>query len=214
MEQYDIQPQPQPASGVQGLKRTLFDWLDSIIIAAVVVILLFTFVLRTVGIIGISMQPTFYEDDRIIIYSLGYEPAVDDVVVISRNISNLQETETVGNEPIIKRVIATEGMWVDIRLEKVNGKEVGVVYTGATRGHMMKRSDGMPYISKDKFEDMTVSFPLQVRDGYCFVLGDNRNHSTDSRYTIIGDNGQIDTRYILGKAVLRIYPLNEFGWIG
>lgn len=196
-----------------SLSKNIIDWTESVVISVLAVILLFTFVFRTVGIEGISMEPTFSEGDRVIIYSLFYKPECGDVVVISRNSTNLDEYESLDNEPIIKRVVATEGMWVDIRLERVNGENVGVVYTGETEQRLEKLNDSKPYITQQKYEEMTVEFPLQVKTGHVFVLGDNRNHSTDSRYDIMGDDGQINSRYVLGKAVLRIFPFNKFGGV-
>ena len=93
-------------------------------------------------------------------------------------------------EPIIKRVIATEGQEVDIDFN------LGVVYV-----------DGValdePYINTPTNLDEGTAFPLVVEKGHLFVMGDNRNHSKDSRSPEIG---LIDKREVLGKAVFLIFP--------
>ena len=55
-----------------------------------------------------------------------------------------------------------------------------------------------------------MDFPQTVPEGCIFVMGDNRNHSTDSRCEALG---MVDTRYVIGKVLMRIYPLNEIGTV-
>ena len=100
-------------------------------------------------------------------------------------------------EPIVKRVIATEGQTVDIDFD-----------TGEVSVDSKVLDE--PYISTPTQRDEGVSFPVTVPEGMAFVMGDNRMNSTDSRSEKIG---MIDTRYILGKAVFRIYPFDRIGFI-
>lgn len=174
--------------------RDAFDWMDSIVLAVVTVILLFTFVFRMVGIEGPSMQNTLFENDRIVISNLFYNPQCGDVVVISRNYTNESSSHTVdAKKPIIKRVIATEGMEVNIDFYH------GIVYV-----------DGValdePYIAEPTTSHYDMRFPLTVGPGQIFVLGDNRNNSMDSRDSRIG---LVDKRYVLGKALFRIYRASD-----
>jgi len=169
------------------LRRSVWEWVESIAISLTVLILLFTFVFKIIGISGSSMENTLHENDRVIAFSLFYTPARGDIVVVN------QPNEF--GKPIIKRIIATENQTVDIDFE-----------TGEVRvdGELLDE----PYLSTPTTLEGSVTFPVTVEEGKVFVMGDNRQHSTDSRHTMIG---QIDTRYILGKAVVRIYPFDQIG---
>ena len=172
----------------------LLEWVDSIVVSAVVVVLLFTFVFKIVGIKGESMTNTLMEGDKVLVYSFNYTPEVGDIVVISCNASNIYENESGEHERIIKRVIATEGQTVDINdsgLVSVDGVEIADSYIREYKSTFKK----------------DVQFPHVVKEGCVFVLGDNRRNSLDSRSSGIGD---VDVRYILGKAVCRISPFSEF----
>ena len=169
------------------LRRSIWEWVESIAVSLTVLILLFTFVFKIVGISGSSMEHTLHENDRVIAFSLFYTPAQGDIVVVN------QPNEF--GKPIIKRVIATENQEVDINFD------TGEVFVD---GVLLDE----PYLSTPTTLEGSVSFPVTVEKGKVFVMGDNRQHSTDSRHTMIG---QIDTRYILGKAIVRIYPFDQIG---
>ena len=183
------------------LKKMLFDWLDTIVISVIAVIFITTVMFRTATIIGDSMQNTFFAGERVVISKLFYEPTCGDVVVISRNVENRTELNSY-QEPIIKRIIATGGMYVDIDFDN------GEVYTGYSQSNM-KRLDE-PYIKVPTKKRGEVKFPLYVPKGKVFVLGDNRGDSLDSRYTAIG---LIDEKDILGKVIFRIFPFDRIGGV-
>lgn len=113
--------------------------------------------------------------------------------------------DTFLEEPIVKRVIATEGQTVDIDFD------MGAVYVDGT---LLKEA----YINELTFLEEGTEFPLTVPEGSVFVMGDNRNHSSDSRDSRLGT---VDTRYVIGKAVFLAFPgpdayteKRDFGRIG
>lgn len=180
-----------------SLKAEVFDWLEILITAVILLVVLFTFVFKIVTIDGRSMMNTLKQGEKVIISNIGYEPQQGDIVVISRNMNNITYGED-QSAPIIKRVIATEGQTVNIDFD------AGIVYV-----------DGValeePYVRTPTNLQYDIRFPVVVPSGCVFVLGDNRNDSTDSRSSMIGNEGMIDERYILGKALYRIFPFDGFG---
>lgn len=192
-----------PKSHQKPVSKDLFDWIDTIVIALVAVVIIFTFFFRIATIVGPSMQNTLYSGERIIISNLFYEPEYGDIVVISRNTDNSVGENETGSEPIIKRVIATEGQYVDIDFE------TGKVYVGPDLSNMTELDE--PYTKTPTNRKWDVEFPLYVEEGHIFVLGDNRNDSLDSRSSSIGEEGLVDKRYILGKAIYRIWPFDTIG---
>ncbi len=175
----------------------VYEWVDSVVITVMVLLLVFTFLFRQVKIDGDSMYPTLKDGERVIISDVFYTPRYGDIVVIS--------SEVYDNVPIIKRVIATEGQWIEIT--------GGNVYVGEDRLKMYKVSD--EFVGDVYTEEIISSgllgsydYPIQVPKNHVFVLGDNRNVSLDSRTEVIGF---IDCRQILGKALYRVYPIDKIG---
>lgn len=179
--------------------KELVEWIEVLCAAIIAVVVIFCFIFRIATIDGDSMNHTLHHNDRIIITNLNYEPKNGDIVVISRNVRNSIDDQSLDNEPIIKRVIAVGGQTVNIDF-----KDGGKVYVD---GKALKDD----YISSPTIDNGDVEFPLYVPEGYIFVLGDNRSESLDSRFTVIGENGLVDKRYVLGKAIFRFFPLNKIG---
>lgn len=180
------------------LKKEFFEWFDIVAVALITVIILFGFVFRVVTISGTSMLNTLKGGEFVVISNLFYEPKQSDIVVVSRNTFNSAEDISEGKGPIIKRVIATENQTVDIDFQK------GIVYVD---GVALKED----YISTPTTQKRDVDFPVTVPKGHIFVLGDNREVSLDSRSSSIGNNGMIDKRYVLGRAVFRFLPIDRMG---
>lgn len=176
----------KPASN--ALRET-FDWIESAITAIIVVILLFTFVGRLVGVEGESMMQTLNDKDRLISTRLFYTPKQGDIVVITK--------PNIRNEPLIKRVVATGGQSLDIDFESnsvfINGKRIDEPYI-------------LEPMNPDSYCELDL--PLTVPEGYVFVMGDNRNNSWDSRIAAVG---LVDERHILGKIVYRVMPYEAIG---
>ena len=167
----------------------ILDWYDALVFALAVLVLVFAFCARIVVVSGSSMNNTLTGGDRLLVQSTFYTPQRGDVVVVDSYINY--------GKPLVKRVIAKGGDTVDIDVEQ------GLVYVN---GEALDE----PYVPEGTLSTGHVEFPLTVPEGTLFLMGDNRQHSTDSRSS---DVGFIDERDILGKVVLRIYPFNKIGLI-
>lgn len=174
----------------------LFEWFESAIFAVVVVILMFTFVFRIVGIDGRSMVPTLQNADRVIISNLFYTPKTGDIVVLDTSEDMIFFNGKQYSKPLIKRVIATGGQTVKVE-DISEGKQRVLV-------------DGVP-LQEDYINFMTVpkspsQSEITVPEGSVFVMGDNRGESLDSRVF-----GCISEDSIVGRALFRIFPISEVG---
>ena len=169
----------------QKENETLLDYLHDLIYILAVVILLCLIFFRIVVVSGSSMYQTLVDGDYLLLVSnvLYQKPEQGDIIVASKESFD-------GGKPIVKRVIATEGQTVDIDFL------AGVVYVD---GQALEET----YTYTPTNLEEGVTFPVVVEQGHVFVMGDNRNHSRDSRSL---DIGQVDEREILGKAVFLFVP--------
>ncbi len=168
-------------------KREIYEWLQSIVVALIVCVLMFSFVVRLVDVLGSSMYPTLEEGDKIIVSGLFYSPKQGDIVVLQK--------DSYGDDALVKRIIATEGQTVRIDFD------AGVVYVD---GEALDE----PYTAEPTYERINFSGEVTVPENSVFVMGDNRNHSTDSRDFRIGF---VDERNIMGKVYFTVFPLKNFG---
>lgn len=172
-----------------------FEWVESIVTALILVVVVFTFLFRIVTVSGPSMQPNLYDSYRLILSNLNYHPKQGDIVVLSH---------TVGlSEPIIKRVIALPGQTVDI-----DNKTGRVVVDGKVLDESTYIQNGITQVAQDTPGNPVLKFPQKVPDGHVFVLGDNRTISEDSRYEKVG---MVDQKFIIGKAELILFPFSHVG---
>ena len=179
--------------------RDLYEWVQALVCSVLAVVLLFTFVVRLIGVDGHSMVPTLQDGDRLLVLNSLWDDDYQhgDIVVLRK--------DTFMEEPIVKRVIATEGQTVDIDFA------AGNVYVD---GELLEED----YINEPTYVEEWMEFPLTVPECSIFVMGDNRNHSSDSRSS---DLGTVDTRYVIGRAVFLLFPgadedtaNRDFGRIG
>jgi len=165
-------------------RMDLYEWLQCGVLAIVCGIFIFVFVGRTIGVDGISMMNTLHDRDRVIMTSLFYSPSNGDIIVFHSPAEHFHGT------PLVKRVIAIEGQSIDINFETGAVYVDGIVIDEPHIDELTSRRNG--------FEGPTV-----VPDGHVFVMGDNRQFSTDSRSR---DVGMVDMRYILGRVLLVAVP--------
>ena len=165
--------------------RDLYEWVQSLVGSVLVVVAIFTFVIRMMGVDGHSMLNTLQHGDRLLVVNsmLYHDYKYGDIVILRKN-------GVFDNDPIVKRVIAVEGQTVDIDFTE------GIVYVD---GEALEED----YIREPTYTAEGTEFPLTVPEGSIFVMGDNRNGSSDSRdYRL----GTVDTRYVIGKAAFLIFP--------
>lgn len=164
--------------------RELYEWARSLVAAVLIIVLVFTFVIRLMAVLGPSMRQTLQDGDRLMVLDslLVREYRRGDIVIARK--------ESFSDDPIVKRVIAVGGQTVDIDFN------AGVVYVD---GGALKED----YINDLTYTYEGTEFPLTVPEGSVFLMGDNRNMSTDSRDKRIGT---VDTRYLIGKAVFLVFP--------
>ncbi len=177
----------------------VFDIVEVFSHSIALMVLVFLFVVKFVTVEGTSLVSTLQDDDKLIIYNLFYTPETDDVIVI-----NYKER----NELLVKRVIGTEGDTVKIDFDTweiwVNGEYLEQPYllkNPECGREEMKKGDLV-----DVDDENCITFT--VEKDKVFVLGDNRNHSSDSRVF-----GQLDENEIMGKVIFRVQPIESAGVI-
>ena len=188
----NLQPEQNEAAA-QDAKKTERGWeslafLHDMVYLLAIVTILFTFFFRLVAVDGSSMYPTLVDKDYLVLESNFLYRNVNqgDIVVLKVDYFD---------KPIVKRVIATGGQTVDIDFD------LGIVYVD---GEALDESYTFEPTYRSYLEiGEGLDYPVTVPEGSVFVLGDNRNHSADSRYAPLGC---VDESRILGRVLLRILP--------
>ncbi len=169
-----------------------FDFLEVFAVCISCIIVIFALFFRLAKVQGESMEDTLYENQYLVVSDFLYEPECGDIVVLQN--TALQTPQL--REPLVKRVIAVGGESVDIARD-------GTVTIIAADG--TSRVLDQPYIKNEDYASATGHYIIP--EGHVFVMGDNRNHSTDSRSSLVG---VVDERCIFGKALVRILPFADF----
>lgn len=174
----------------QIIYEIIYDIAGTIFLAIILLFITMTFFARQVTVDGPSMKETLHDKDRLLVSCFDYVPKNGDIVIVTHG-ENL-------DEPIVKRVIATAGQHLEINYANgevsVDGKVLDEKYIVGTT---------IPV------SNATV-IPEVIPDGYVFVMGDNREHSLDSRSATVG---LVPVENIIGKAFIRIYPFDSFGFV-
>ncbi len=176
----------------------LFEWVEMIVLSACVVMLLFTFIVRPARVDGASMEETLHNGEMLLISDMFYAPKNGDVIVF-------QKVNSAHPAPIVKRVIATEGETIDIDFDTWQ-----VTITDANGETYVLDESDYRKLATDARVTTDLDFPITVGEGQLFVMGDNRNHSWDSRSSGIG---LVDEQEVIGKVLFRIFPFNKISLI-
>ena len=179
-------PVPVEADPNASSKET-YDWIQCLLVALIICVLIVMFCVRVIDVIGASMNPTLFNGEKMLVSGLFYKPKVGDVVVFKKD-------EYDPNKLLVKRVIAVEGQEINMDFEN------GIVYIDGV-------AIAEDYISEPTYNKLDFIGPKTVPEGCVFVMGDNRNASIDSRKTEIG---MLDNRLILGRAYCVVYPVSQF----
>lgn len=177
----------------QRERENRVDWVKSLLSASAAALIVIQFIIPT-GVYGESMEPSFKQNDYLLIHKQAYagdsQPERGDVVVFQ---SKLRDENRGLLKKLIKRVVGVPGDIVEVREGKVyiNGEELKERYV------------------KDGITNGDVGPVIVPEDNY-FCMGDNRLHSTDSRFLEVGF---VEKDKIIGKVVFRVYPFSKFGMI-
>lgn len=199
-ESPDQGPDEEPKKPFSGA----LEWASSLVYAVLVMLLLNLFAFRSITVDGTSMNNTLQDQDRVLSTNFFYTPQRGDIVVLQADKIPNQVTLKYG-EPIIKRVIALAGDTIkfdfekgEVYLKKAGEQEFELLeedYIAAPTTAALDRHSGEEHI---------------VPENCVFVMGDNRNKSLDSRSLLVGD---VDTDLIMGRAFVRLFPLDNFTWL-
>ena len=202
-----------------GFFASIFEYVEIFAFSVAAVLIIFSFGARLCRVDGDSMLNTLHENEMLVISDLFYTPDNGDVIVfheINPNYLNLQK-------PLVKRVIGTGGQTVHINFETKQvtvtdadgnlvdySDEFAAYYNSAStdQGDHVNWQNNLDVSGLGAvLDEETGTYSIKVPKGQLFVMGDNRNHSSDSRSSYIGF---VDERTVLGKVLIRLNPFTVY----
>lgn len=168
------------------------------LVLLVVMVVILRNVMGTVLVKGSSMEPNFNHGDLVFINKLSTSigsPEYGDIVICEMK-------DDFAYENIIKRIIGLPGDEIEI----VENEENEEIYDLYVNGELVEE----PFLGEPMMSNGDIEYPFEVPENCYFVMGDNRNASTDSRRESVG---AIPKEDLMGKVVLRLYPFSEFGFV-
>lgn len=187
----------------------VWEWVKQLLLVVAVTFFITVFILQPYEVNGQSMEPTFNEEgDRVLAFKTPFyfhhEPDYGDVVIVDSRVSRQRTViDSFKEHPLLYRLTGRKKTytWVK-RVIGLPGDELEYKDGKVFRNGVMLEED---YIK----EEMLYPFEkVVVPEGYVFVMGDNRNHSADSRHI-----GPVPLENICGKVFLRYFPLNQIDLI-
>ncbi len=216
----EAEAEKKPDKKMNSVGKEIFEWFYTIAIALVIAFAIKAFLFDVVRVDGSSMFPTLENNDRLIVTKLGYEPKQGDIIILDSSYKNREEYYDKLAQYKNKEKLSAMDKFLNLKdLPKNLKKRYYVKRVIALPGQTVDLKDGKVYVDGELLDepyysgitqsiDATVEYPVTVEDDMVFVMGDNRPHSKDSRSSELG---QVPYEAVLGKAQLRIWPLNDIG---
>lgn len=195
---------PREPEEKESWTRSLYEWLQVLVVVLVCITGVFTFVVSIVQVDGSSMYPTLKDGDIMLVQRLAYQPGNGDIIV-------LRKDGTYEDRALVKRIIATGGQTVyidyDANTITVDGVQLDEPYINYETDWYYGDD---PMAVRTDLDPQYVNTEFTVPEGCLFVCGDNRNNSSDSRVATLG---MVDERYVLGRVLLVAFPFSHIGLV-
>ena len=197
-----ISESPKKEKKKNSFLGEFFEYFELFIFSACAVLILFSFVTRICRVDGPSMLNTLHDSEMLIVSDFLYTPERGDIIVFHQTGDQPGDL----NEPIVKRVIATEGEWMSI-VKNSNNTLTVTIYDSNKENPVVLDEQYANYENGPGYYSYNGDL-FEIPEDCIFVMGDNRGNSLDSRADSIGF---VDNRRVLGKVICRVTPFDKFG---